>query len=152
AITDTTFGKSIEVKKARLLVRGREGRMEQIRGIARPAAGEGPTDGELLGRFVTGRDEAAFAELVRRHGAMVLGVCRRVLDNAEDVEDAFQATFMVLVRKADSIRKRDSAASWLYGVALRVARRARAALSRRRERERRAAVPEVAAVAPEDVW
>ena len=109
--------------------------MEQLRGSARPAV-DAPNDGQLLERFVTQRDEAAFVELVQRHGGMVLGVCRRVLDNAADVEDAYQATFMVLVRKADSIRKRDSAASWLYGVALRVARRARASMRARRSRAR----------------
>ncbi len=113
--------------------------MEHLPTRARLAARDEPTDGELLERFVKAREETAFTELVRRHGAMVHGVCRRVLDHAEDVEDAFQATFMVLVRKASSIRKRDSAASWLYGVALRVARRARAALTRRRDHERRAA-------------
>jgi RNA polymerase sigma factor (sigma-70 family) len=124
--------------------------MEHLRGSARPAAEE-PTDGELLDRFVTDRDESAFVELVNRHGPLVLGVCRRLLDNTEDVEDAFQATFMVLVRKADTIRKRESAASWLYGVALRVARRARATLTGRRQRERRAALPE-AIVPPEQAW
>jgi RNA polymerase sigma factor (sigma-70 family) len=124
--------------------------MEQLRGTNCPAAGEGPTDGELLERFVHERDDAAFTELVRRHGPMVLGVCRRLLIRTEDVEDAFQATFMVLVRKAESIRKRDSAASWLYGVAQRVACRARAALGRRRERERRAARPE--ATTPDEAW
>ncbi|HMF14984.1 MAG TPA: sigma-70 family RNA polymerase sigma factor [Gemmataceae bacterium] len=124
--------------------------MEHLRGSARPVADE-PTDGELLERFVTDRNEAAFVELVHRHGPMVHGVCRRMLDDAEDVEDAFQATFMILVRKADTIRKRDSAASWLYGVALRVARRARAAITRRRDRERRAAVPEAVST-PEDAW
>src|SRR5437867_10716620 len=124
--------------------------MEKLRGSARPAV-DAPTDGQLLERFVTQRDEAAFAELVHRHGALVLGVCRRVLDNAADVEDAFQATFMVLVRKADSIRKRDSAASWLYGVALRIARRARASIHRRGDRERRAAVAEAVA-APDELW
>ena len=115
--------------------------MGHLRGSACPAAAE-PTDGELLERFVAHRDEGAFAELVRRHGPMVLSACRRVLDTAEDVEDAFQATFMILVRKADSIRNRDSAASWLYGVALHVARRARRAMTHRQERERKAAVPE----------
>ena len=124
--------------------------MEHLRGRACPAAAE-PTDGELLERFVTRREEGAFAELVRRHGPMVLSVCRRVLDNAEDIEDAFQATFMILVRKADSIRNRDSLASWLYGVALRVARRARQAMTRRKDRERRAAVPETAP-ATEEAW
>jgi RNA polymerase sigma factor (sigma-70 family) len=124
--------------------------MEHLRGSACPAAAE-PTDRELIQRFVTRREEGAFTELVHRHGPMVLGVCRRVLDNAEDVEDAFQATFMILVRKADSIRNRDSAASWLYGVALRVARRARVSIRHRKERERRMAVP-VTAAAPEEAW
>jgi RNA polymerase sigma factor (sigma-70 family) len=124
--------------------------MEHLRGRACPAAAE-PTDGELLERFVTRREDGAFAELVHRHGPMVLSVCRRVLDNAEDVEDAFQATFMILVRKADSIRNRDSLASWLYGVALRVARRARQAMTRRKDRERRAAAPETAP-ATDEAW
>lgn len=82
------------------------------------------TDGELLERFVTARDEAAFEGLVRRHGPMVLGLCRRALRDNHDAEDAFQATFLVLVRNAQTIRKRDSLASWLYGVALRVTRKA----------------------------
>src|SRR5688572_14668964 len=86
--------------------------------------GQGPgdaTDADLLERFAGRREEAAFTALVQRHGPLVLSVCRRVLGNAEDVDDAFQATFLVLVRKADSIRKRGSVASWLYGVAYRVA-------------------------------
>jgi DNA-directed RNA polymerase specialized sigma24 family protein len=71
------------------------------------------SDAELLARFVTQGDEAAFAALVRLHGPMVFGVCRRVLHNAHDAEDAFQATFLVLARKAGSIRKRRSVGSWL---------------------------------------
>ena len=82
------------------------------------------TDGELLERFVDGGDESAFESLVRRHGPMVLGLCRRALRDAHEAEDAFQATFLVLVRNARTIRKRESLASWLYGVARRVARRA----------------------------
>ncbi len=84
------------------------------------------TDAELLDRFVSGRDETAFESLVRRHGPMVLGLCRRALGDDHEAEDAFQATFLVLVRNARTIRKRESLASWLYGVAQRVARRARA--------------------------
>jgi RNA polymerase sigma-70 factor (ECF subfamily) len=76
-----------------------------------------PTDGQLLERFVSQREETAFEELVRRHGPMVLGFCRRALHNEHDVEDAFQATFLVLVQKARSVRPRDLVGHWLYGVA-----------------------------------
>src|SRR5262249_23551457 len=82
-------------------------------------------DQELLSHFVNARDEAAFAALVERHGPMVLAVCRRSLRNAHDAEDACQAVFLVLARKAASIRKRESLSSWLYGVAVRVANKAR---------------------------
>jgi RNA polymerase sigma factor (sigma-70 family) len=95
------------------------------------------SDGELLERFRRGREEAAFAALVQRHGPMVLGVCRRVLHNSHLVEDAFQATFLVLVRKAGSIRKQASVGSWLYGVAYRVAGKAREQAAKRRAAERR---------------
>src|SRR5215467_14252606 len=83
------------------------------------------TDRQLLDDFLGRSDPAAFAVLVRRHGRMVLNVCQRVLNNAHDAEDAFQATFLVLVRKARSIKKREAVGSWLYGVAHRVALRAR---------------------------
>jgi RNA polymerase sigma factor (sigma-70 family) len=89
------------------------------------------TDGELLERFVNGGDEAAFEGLVRRHGPMVLGLCRRALRDNHEAEDAFQATFLVLVRNARTIRKRESLASWLYGVARRVTRRAQTGAKRR---------------------
>ena len=100
------------------------------------------TDGQLLERFVAGRDESAeagFAALVERHGPMVLRVCRQILGDAHDAEDAFQATFLVLARRAGSVRKRESVASWLYGIAQRVARRSQADSARRREHERRRA-------------
>src|SRR5262245_32206696 len=83
--------------------------------VAAPDEGE-PTDGQLLEQFVRRREESAFATLMRRHGPMVLGVCRRVLDDAHDAEDAFQAAFLVLARKAASVRKYESVGSFLYGV------------------------------------
>src|SRR5437588_3127598 len=97
------------------------------------------TDAELLQRFLGSREEAAFTLLLQRHGPMVLGVCRRVLRGAHEIEDAFQATFLVLARRAASIRRQHSLASWLYGVALRVARRARDQATLRSRHERRAA-------------
>src|SRR5262245_16424992 len=85
-----------------------------------------PGDGQLLSQFINRRDESAFAELVRRHGPMVLGVCRRALANPHDADDAFQAAFLVLARKASSVRPRDRVGPWLYGVARRTALRVRA--------------------------
>jgi RNA polymerase sigma factor (sigma-70 family) len=100
------------------------------------------TDGQLLQRLSSVRDggaQAAFTALVERHGPMVLGVCREVLGDSPDLHDAFQATFLVLFRKAGSVRNADSVASWLHGVAFRVARRAKADAFRRRVFERRGA-------------
>jgi RNA polymerase sigma factor (sigma-70 family) len=102
--------------------------------------GAGLTDGQLLECYVRQREGAAFAALVRRHGPMVWGVCRRVLGNHHDAEDAFQATFLVLVRKAPSVRPREMVANWLYGVAHRTALKVRATIARRRARERQVPV------------
>jgi RNA polymerase sigma factor (sigma-70 family) len=106
-------------------------------------AGDVP-DAALLARFVARQDEAAFASLVRRHGPMVLGVCRRILNDLHDSEDAFQATFLVLASKAGSLGEPQLLGNWLYGVAQRVALKARAEAARRRVRERRAAAAVVA--------
>ena len=106
----------------------------------------GLTDRHLLDRFTSRNDEAAFEALVRRHGPMVLRVCRNGLRDHNDVEDAFQATFLVLVRKSGSTRKLDSVGGWLYGVACRVAARARVEKARRRSAEERAALRIVEAV------
>ncbi len=94
-------------------------------------------DHELLERFVTRHDEDAFAILLRRHGPMVMRVCHRILSNHNDAEDAFQATFLVLCRKASSVRRRESVASWLHGVAYHVAVKARARCACRASHENR---------------
>src|SRR5260370_10555968 len=98
--------------------------------------GDGLTDDQLLARFVAARDEASFAALLRRHGPMVLGVCRRVVRDAHDAEDAFQATFLILARKAAAVVKRDSVGSYLYAVAYHTALEAARANARRRGREK----------------
>src|SRR5262249_52209688 len=91
------------------------------------------SDQHLLRLFVTHRDETAFVALLERHGAMVLGVCRRIVQDEHLAEDVFQATFLVLARKAGMIRKQQSVRSWLHGVALRLARKAKAAATRTRQ-------------------
>src|SRR5262252_148538 len=77
--------------------------------------GAGLTDGELMEQYIARRDEAAFDALIHRHGPMVLGVCRRILRNQADAEDAFQATFVVLARRASAVRPREAVGHWLYG-------------------------------------
>jgi RNA polymerase sigma factor (sigma-70 family) len=117
--------------------------------LQRDAAGL--TDGELLEQYLAGRDEAAFEVLLRRHGAMVLGVCRRILRNEADAEDAFQATFLVFVRKASSIRSRATVSNWLYGVAHNTALKAKAMSHKRHAKEREAgSVPKDET--PSEVW
>jgi RNA polymerase sigma factor (sigma-70 family) len=107
---------------------------------------DAPQDALLLEQFIECRDEAAFAALVRRHGSMVMGVCRRLLHDQHDAEDAFQATFLILVRKAASIAKRELLANWLYGVAHKTALKARAINMRRRAKEKQVAeMPDLAA-------
>src|SRR5262245_1029724 len=113
--------------------------LRQIHALFHRGTFSGLSDRELLDRFLARRDEVselAFAALVERHGPMVLGVCRRFLVDPHEAEDAFQATFLVLVRKAGSIRVEGSVGRWLFGVATRVASRARADARRRRGRER----------------
>jgi RNA polymerase sigma factor (sigma-70 family) len=104
-----------------------------LRYVGELAAVDGPSDGRLLEQFVRRGDESAFAILVRRHGPMVLGVCRRVLRDVHAAEDAFQATFLLLVRRAESLRRPEALGPWLYGVAYRTALKARRVLTRRRE-------------------
>src|SRR5437879_9363829 len=114
------------------------GVIQYLRDLVPARGSAGGSDSELLEQFVTRRDEAAFEALVRRHGPMVLGVCRRALPNPHDAEDAFQATFLVLVRRAGSIARRELLGNWLYGVAYHTARAARVAAGRRRAKEAKA--------------
>jgi len=112
---------------------------EQREATAAGPAADAPTDGELLARFARGNDRAAFAEIVRRHGPLVLGVCRRILGHRPDADDAFQATFLILARKAERIERPERLGNWLYGVATRVAFKARSTAARWRARESRVA-------------
>jgi RNA polymerase sigma factor (sigma-70 family) len=138
--------------------------LKQIESLFRTGTAGGLSDGQLLERFLErhGEDaEAAFAALVDRHGAMVLRICRQTLRDEHDAEDAAQATFLVLARRASSISRRQSLGCWLHGVALRVAAKARAAATRRRTHERRGGAiriaghgveSEVAAIENQDDW
>jgi RNA polymerase sigma factor (sigma-70 family) len=125
--------------------------LHHLRGSALLWDVAGQTDGQLLEGYVRRRDEAAFAALVRHLGPMVWGVCRRTLGD-HDAEDAFQATFLVLVRKAASIVPRERVGNWLYGVARQTALKARALARRRAVRERQGAEMREAEAAPHDCW
>ena len=110
--------------------------VDQLRWIVHDGGQRTRTDGQLLDGFIGRQDESAFAEIVRRHGPMVYGLCKRLLGNVHDAEDAFQATFMVLVRRARAVSPRELVGNWLYGVAYRVALDAASRVSRRRARSR----------------
>jgi RNA polymerase sigma factor (sigma-70 family) len=124
--------------------------IQSLRRAASRQDSAGLGDSELLRRYLAGGDEAAFEALVRRHGTMVLAVCRRVLKNCHDAEDAFQATFLVLVRKAASIVKRETVGGWLYGVAYKTALKAKVGNYERRIKERRAGSMRTVEVGDED--
>lgn len=130
--------------------------VRHLREGAGPCQAESLTDGELLQSYCARRDEAAFAALLRRHGPMVLGLCRRILRNEADAEDAFQATFLVLVRKAGAIRRPGMVSNWLYGVAHHTALKAKAMQGKRRAKEMaagaNAAGANAKASAAEEVW
>jgi RND family efflux transporter MFP subunit len=123
-----------------------------LHAVAGPPSAAGPTDGQLLDRYVSQRDEAAFELLLWRHGTMVLNVCRRILREDHDAEDAFQATFLAFVRKARSIVQREAVAGWLYRVAYRVALEAREKARKTAERERHGTQKLEVEEAPESGW
>jgi RNA polymerase sigma factor (sigma-70 family) len=121
-----------------------------VRRIAVPENGAG--DGELLRRFVRAGDAEAFAAIVQRHGPMVYGVCTRMLDDAHEAEDCFQATFLILARRARAVGRPELVGGWLHGVAQRVATRARALLARRRARERQVVDVPARQAEPALIW
>jgi RNA polymerase sigma-70 factor (ECF subfamily) len=128
--------------------------LRRLRGVEALRESGDLSDGQLLTRFLGRRDEAAFETLLLRHGPMVLGVCRRVLGHDQDAEDAFQATFLVLARKAGSVVPHERVGNWLYGVAYKTALKARALNAKRRGREKQMpAIPEPPAVRQDqDLW
>src|SRR5262249_36818828 len=133
------------MRKARCLT-GRSvmasGRIGQVvRGLS-AVADDALSDAQLLERFIVRREQEAFEALLRRHGPLGCGVCRRTLHNESDGEDAFQATFLVLARKAATLQRRELLSNWLYGVASRTALRARSLPARRLAREKEMARPE----------
>ncbi len=132
-----------------MAIRQLKGVIQHLRGAMLSRAGVGLPDARLLEDYVDRRDQAAFAAIVQRHGPMVWGVCRRVLGSYHDAEDAFQATFLVLVRRATSITSPELLGNWLYGVAHQTAIKARSTVSRRKGRERQVTeMPEPAVPEP----
>ncbi|HXD84852.1 MAG TPA: sigma-70 family RNA polymerase sigma factor [Urbifossiella sp.] len=123
--------------------------LHHAEGFATPLA---EPDSELLARFVRTRDEAAFAELLRRHASMVWAVCRQSLASDADAEDAFQATFLALIRSAKSVKDGRALAGWLHGVAVRVALKRKRSAVRQRQRERLVAAKEADRPVPEAAW
>src|SRR5579885_1628811 len=109
--------------------------VRRLRSLMAGQQGQEQSDEQLLTAFAERRDETAFAALVRRHGPMVLGVCRRVLGHEQDAEDAFQASFLVLAQRASSLRKQSALASFLYGTAFHLASKVKRAAGRRRKYE-----------------
>jgi RNA polymerase sigma factor (sigma-70 family) len=126
--------------------------IRHLRRAALRQQGAGWTDAQLLASFIDHKDEVAFEAVVRRHGPMVFGVCRRVVGNHHDAEDAFQATFLVLARKASSVRPRAKLANWLHGVALRTALKAKSLTARRRGRELQVTHMSEPETVPQDQW
>jgi RNA polymerase sigma factor (sigma-70 family) len=124
--------------------------IRHLRSAVLQPEGAALTDGQLLRHYIESRDQTAFEGLVRRHGRMVHGVCRRILSHAHDAEDAFQATFMVLARKAASVVPGEAVGNWLYGVAYHTALKAQAAASRRRAKERQVEVMPEPQAGPQD--
>jgi RNA polymerase sigma factor (sigma-70 family) len=126
--------------------------MRHVRGLAAGQSGKDRTDGELLRAFSSLGDQDAFTLLTRRHGPLVLAVCRRVLRQLEDAEDAFQASFILLARQAAALARRESVAGWLHGVAFRLASNARRAVQRRRRHERQSPMTTPANPAWQAAW
>lgn len=134
------------------MAEGQAGVLVQLRKLLESHAAKELTDAQLLTRFAVGRDESAFAALIQRHSRLVYGVCRHVLGHEQDAEDAYQGTFLVLARKAATIRQQSSVAGWLHGVAYRLSLKARQTAGRRRRHENLAARIDVAPPSPEQGW
>ena len=127
--------------------------VRQVEAFAIGSGADTPSDDRLLSRFLTERDENAFGAILARHGRLVWAVCRGVLSHDADAEDAFQATFLALVRNARQIREAKNLAPWLHGTATKIAKKARLTASRRNGREHRAAKQETApSHVPDSSW